>query len=151
MLVIPSIYGASCATEYEPGTTDEQLDLPAEPAFSATDAQIVRYEDTEVTIQATAEQDGLLILGDLYYPGWRAYVDGQRAPIIRANYVYRGISLPPGTHEIVFRFLPTTLLVGLGISGISLIVCLVVVLLDFHRERRTKGSADSFEADNAGS
>ena len=48
----------------------------------------------------------MLALHDTYYPGWIAEIDGVRAPILRADVLFRGVEMPPGQHRVVFRFAP---------------------------------------------
>ena len=59
-----------------------------------------------ITSSATAE---LLLVHDLYYPGWVAEVDGRRTPIVRADLLFRAVRVPAGTHRITFNFVPFSL------------------------------------------
>ena len=97
-----------------------------------TRAEIISYEDTKVVVAASTNQQGLLILGDQYYPGWRAYVDGHLVPIIRVNHVLRGVALPPGQHEVLFQFAPRSLRTGIWLSVIGLALLAVLIVLDKH-------------------
>jgi hypothetical protein len=101
-------------------------DLPLPPAseLPATPAQITAYASTAITILARVRQDGLLVLSDQYYPGWRVYVDGQPAEIVRVNQIMRGVLLPAGEHQVVFRFQPDTLRLGLWLSLAGLLLCI---------------------------
>lgn len=80
------------------------------------------WEFPYFTSVASGSRPGLLILADLFYPGWRAELDGQPVEILRVNYVLRGIALPPGEHRVVFRFAPTSLYTGLGMTLAGLVV-----------------------------
>ena len=40
--------------------------------------------------------EALLVLGDVYYPGWKASVDGDEVPIERVDYLLRGVRIGPG-------------------------------------------------------
>ena len=53
---------------------------------------------------------------DAYYPGWRATVAGQPAPLLRANHAFRAVPVPAGISEVVLRFVPTSLRMGLFLS-----------------------------------
>ena len=57
-------------------------------------------------IATDSDLGGMLALHDIYYPGWIAEIDGARAPILRADVLFRGLEVPAGRHRIVFRFAP---------------------------------------------
>ncbi len=67
---------------------------------------------TRVTVDAPVP--GLLVVMDPWYPGWRAEVDGQRAPLLRADYAFMAVPVPAGRHEVVLRYRPATLFPGLA-------------------------------------
>jgi hypothetical protein len=79
-------------------------------------ASITRETTRELVIDAVATQDGFLLLADMYYPGWRAEVDGVATPIYRANMSLRGISLPKGQHTVRFTYHPAPYFRGLWIT-----------------------------------
>jgi len=59
--------------------------------------------------------EGFLILSDVYYPGWKVYVDGIEEKIYRADYLLRAVHLPPGFHQVRFVYDPMSFKVGLWI------------------------------------
>lgn len=77
-------------------------------ATSATPgiARIVDWHLDRVTIETDSDRDGVLVLHDLYYPGWIADIDGRPAPILRADVLFRAIEVPAGHHRVAFRFAP---------------------------------------------
>jgi hypothetical protein len=91
-----------------------------EPASGSGTVTIKTYEATRVTIQTTSRVPKLLFLSDVYDSGWQVTVDGVSAPIYRADYDFRAVSLPAGTHTIQFIYQPRELLWGLGVSIVSL-------------------------------
>jgi hypothetical protein len=58
----------------------------------------------------------MLVMSEVFYPGWEAYVDGLRTRIHRVNHTFRGVCLAPGLHEVVLAFSPASLKVGSVIS-----------------------------------
>jgi uncharacterized membrane protein YfhO len=73
----------------------------------------------------------MLVLSDNYYPaGWQAYVDNQPVKTYRANYCFRAISVPAGTHQVEFRFYSAAFRIGLWTSIAALIVSIVLVLAE---------------------
>jgi hypothetical protein len=103
---------------------EEQPDLAlptASPATPST-AQIVTHKHHRVVIDVNMTDTGFVFLSDVYYPGWNAYVDGQRSPVYRANYLFRAVEVGAGTHTVEFRYEPGAFRVGLGISLLSVIL-----------------------------
>jgi hypothetical protein len=72
-------------------------------------ARITEYERNSVSIDVESDHDGVLVLHDIYYPGWEATVDGVRRPILRANLLFRGVEVEKGRHRVEFHFRPTSL------------------------------------------
>jgi hypothetical protein len=70
---------------------------------------IVKYTDNFVEIEVNAPKAGIVVLHDLFYPGWEASVDGHKEPILRANILFRGVEVLPGHHRIEFSFHPLSL------------------------------------------
>jgi hypothetical protein len=69
-------------------------------------ATIAAYSNNSVRLEVSADRNGLLILHDLYYPGWEATVDGVRVPLVKANILFRGVEVPAGSHVVEFKFRP---------------------------------------------
>ena len=72
------------------------------------------------------ESPGLVILADLYYPGWELTIDGRPAPIYRVNRLMRGAAVPTGMHHLVYSYVPRSFQVGrvvsiLGLVGLALL------------------------------
>ena len=96
------------------------ITLPAEGAAQGS-AAVVSHSANEVVIQTECEADSILVLTETFYPGWIAEVDGERADILRANYVFRALPLSAGKHEVSFRFRPRSFIVGAAVSCFGVI------------------------------
>jgi len=90
--------------------------LSAEGGVPAQPASIVSYDSRRVIIHATLEQSGIVMLTDSNYPGWNAYLDGRHVALLSANYLFRGVLVPTGTHIIEFRYEPRSYFYGCLIS-----------------------------------
>jgi hypothetical protein len=89
----------------------------SEPSSTqAAHLAFVRYGLNVVEMRVEARTGGWLLLSDVYYPGWRATIDGQSTPVLRADYVFRAVKVPAGEHEIEMTFAPWTWRVGLVVS-----------------------------------
>jgi hypothetical protein len=100
------------------------------------DAKIQRYENSLVTVQTTSNEDGILVLADSFYPGWKAFVDGKEATILRANHFYRAVVISKGKHQVEFRYEPRSFKLGLLISTLTVASLFVVSLCLFLRQRK---------------
>ena len=99
-------------------------------------AMIVEDRRNRVVVETRSEGDSLLVLSDNYYPGWKAYVDGVEAEVLRANYTMRAVALTGGSHVVSFDFDPLTLRVSIYISSIAAACVLISLLLLWTRARR---------------
>jgi hypothetical protein len=81
--------------------------------------EYVRYDLNRIELAVETPLDGWLVLSEVYYPGWRATVDGERVDVLRANYTFRAVPLSSGSHLVQLWFAPTTWYVGLAVSGVT--------------------------------
>jgi uncharacterized membrane protein YfhO len=66
----------------------------------------------------------VLVLSEMYFPGWRAFIDGAEAPIYCANYLFRAVQVPRGHHEVAFVYRPMSAVVGAVLSILSVLLAL---------------------------
>jgi uncharacterized membrane protein YfhO len=93
-------------------------------AGTAESVTIATYEANKIVLTATASSSGVLVLSEVYDPGWHAYVDGKRADLYEANYAFRAVPLPAGEHTVELRYEPVSLRAGFFISAASLFAAL---------------------------
>ena len=79
-------------------------DAPAAPAGGS--ARILRYQNTDISIEVDAPGGGFLVLNDVWHRWWRATVDGKPADILKANVLFRAVVVPAGKHTVRFSFHP---------------------------------------------
>lgn len=103
------------------------IDAPA--PGRAGNAEIVDYGFSHVHLKTSASRPALLILLDVYYPGWNAYIDGRRTEVYRADGVFRGVFVPVGAHTVEFRFEPRSFRSGVAVAGTCLVVLLLLAML----------------------
>jgi hypothetical protein len=133
------------STGFDPAT-EVLLAGPSRPLHPSPDQDTVgpdlivkRTGPDCVSVEVSMVDSGYLVLNDTYYPGWRATVDGERAPILTANHAFRAVYLEPGYHDVVFMYMPLSFRIGAGISAgalLFLFVSLVVVWLQRTGGRR---------------
>jgi uncharacterized membrane protein YfhO len=92
-------------------------------------AKVTAYRPNRVVVQAQEGPAGCLVLADPWFPGWTCTVDGQPAPMYRANYLFRGVPLAAGAHEVVFTFRPEWYIRGRALSLAALTIVVLVGLV----------------------
>jgi hypothetical protein len=81
----------------------------------------------EIVLRAETKQDNVLVLADTFYPGWRVALDGRPVPLIRANGFTRAVFVPSGLHMVAFTYRPTSILLGICLSGFGVILLLLML------------------------
>jgi hypothetical protein len=102
--------------------------LPGAEPDPAETVAITRYEPQRVEIEARLKSPGIVVLADVYYPGWSLTIDGQPAAILRANRLMRGAPVGAGTHWLVYTYSPPSFRLGGLVSLASLCVGLMLGL-----------------------
>lgn len=97
----------------------------ADPA--ADEATVVADDGDSVRLRVRSEAAGLLVLSEVFDPGWSATVDGESTPILVADHLLRAVPIPAGEHRVMLRYEPPWLRVGLAVSGVALLLWLAVI------------------------
>ncbi len=79
-------------------------------------ARIAEEHPERLAADVTSGTAGILVLADLWYPGWSVEVDGHPAPLLRADGCLRAVALPAGAHRAVFRYRPWSFYAGAAVS-----------------------------------
>jgi hypothetical protein len=64
------------------------------------------YRRNAVVLTVETKNHAVLVLHDIYYPGWEVFVDGEKRDLLRVNLLFRGVEVPPGRHRVQFQFRP---------------------------------------------
>ncbi|MCY4428455.1 MAG: YfhO family protein, partial [Halieaceae bacterium] len=80
------------------------------------------YSENEILLAASANRPGYLVLSEVWYPGWRATVNGEAAPVLRANYTLRALPVPPGDLEVRLWYAPASWRRGLALFGVGFLL-----------------------------
>jgi Bacterial membrane protein YfhO len=139
------------AAAFEPGTTAiVENSGPALAALSqhagelhlATNqpsrgaARIIEDKRNRVVIETDNPNAEPLVLSDNYYPGWKAFVDGEPTNIFQANCTMRAVAVPAGRHLISFVFAPATLRASAYVSFAAAVLVLILLVLPFGKRKQ---------------
>ncbi|MBI2469730.1 MAG: YfhO family protein [Planctomycetes bacterium] len=103
----------------------------------------LEYSPNRVTIKATLLEDGYLVLGDTFYPGWNVYVDGKRDRILKTNYVMRSVFLEKGEHIVKFVYEPKSFTIGMIITLTSMAILIPVSVFTAIRHRKARNRTET--------
>jgi len=70
-----------------------------------------------IVLRTRGERAAILVLADAWYPGWEARVDGEPAPLLRANLALRAVPVSPGEHRVELRYRPASFRLGLTLAA----------------------------------
>lgn len=105
--------------------------------------ELTRYANpANIFYESESEEAGLAVFSEVYYKTWRAFVDGEEVPVLRADYILRAIEVPSGKHVIEFRckdeLLQKTQLVSIIASILIILIILLGVGFEMYRTVNNK-------------
>lgn len=96
---------------------------------SLSSIELISYQPNQLLYKTSNSKDGVVVFSEIYYPGWRVYIDGKEANYGRADYIFRIMQVPAGKHEIEFIFKPTSVKVTETIAYIALAILFITLLI----------------------
>lgn len=116
---------SSAFSSREEVVLEKPISLPDFQTAHASDESITELNVRPNVVQMNVKlhSPAVVVLTDVFYPGWSASVDGRPTELLRANYLFRGTIAPAGCHHIVFSYAPLSFRIGIWLA----ISCLAVV------------------------
>ncbi len=119
-----------------------QKDIKFSPSKdSLSYIKLTAYHPEKLTYESNNSQAGFAVFSENYYKnGWKATIDGKQVPIYKVDYSLRGLTIPKGKHEIVFKFNPEVVKTGGNISLVSFILFILLALFGiywFKKQQKT--------------
>ena len=118
--------------------------IAALPQWDSTASiKLQQYRNNDISYAVnTSGKPQFAVLSEIYYSrGWNAYADGKPVPIVKTNYVLRGVALPAGTQKLELKFEPESYKMGSNTTTITSAIVLVLLLLglymQYFRKRHT--------------
>lgn len=123
-------------------------DKQFEPTLKASKAQdnvsqveLVSYAPNKLKYNVSSEKGGVVVFSEIYYPGWTATIDGQKAELGRVNYILRALNVEKGKHTIELAFDPQSVHTTETIATVSFAVLLILIaLIAFLEYKKRKNS-----------
>lgn len=113
-----------------------EAELPQLPGGqSQGSARVIEYGTNRIAFETDSATPALLVVSEIFYPGWEASVDGKAVQIHLTNFLFRSVALPPGRHHVEMRYTAPAARVGAIISALTL---LFLAMLAWRAWRQTK-------------
>jgi hypothetical protein len=101
---------------------------------------LVNNKNDEINYTSSSTKKQLAVFSEIYYNlGWKAYIDNVETPIVKANYVLRGLVVPAGNHAIRFEFKPITIknsIIASTFASILLWICIATMIVIAFRNKQ---------------
>lgn len=93
-----------------------------------SEASITEFGFNEIRVRAKLTAPAILVLGEVFYPRWQVFVNGEPGNTLRANYILRAVTLPAGDHDVVFRYDDSLVARARTVSIITFLVAFLVLV-----------------------
>ena len=111
--------------------------LPREVQESSAAVKQIDVSSNSVDLRVDTDSPGVLVLSQMYYPGWQVFVDGRREQILQTDYALTGVVLKKGPHSITFLYRPASLKFGLAITLGTVFIVVTIIIVFQRRLRRS--------------
>jgi hypothetical protein len=101
-------------------------------------ASVTSYSPGRIVVQANIDSPGLLVLSEVWAPGWHAFDNERELQLYRVDYTLSGVYLDAGRHSVEFIYSPAAFYWGSRISIISWLI-LAIYLARFHHSQHAPG------------
>ncbi|OGE08633.1 hypothetical protein A3I53_02590 [Candidatus Curtissbacteria bacterium RIFCSPLOWO2_02_FULL_40_13b] len=102
---------------------------------SSENVTVTSYKPNEIELRFKKSSDFRnLILSENYYPGWSAYVDGQKLDVGKYMDVFRKVTVPPNSDSVVFKHQPANYAMGKTLTFGTIILLLIYSFQKFRKK-----------------
>ncbi len=134
----------SDGSPFDPGETvlmetedfgGREITLPSIGELSNPVANVTSYSAHRIKLETDNPTASFLVLSEIYYRGWDARIDGQKAPVYRVDHALRGVALSPGKHQIEFAYRAPSFWNGAIYAALGLLILVVGGVFNLTRQR----------------
>jgi len=107
---------------------------------SAATIRRTRQENQRIAFDVETATKGFMVVSEIYYPEWQAYVDGVKVDIVKTNFLLRGVVIPAGKHTVEFTFESPSFeqgrMISMGANGIILLLGALGIAIGYRRREQ---------------
>jgi len=89
----------------------------------------IKYNYNSIELNVDVKKNAILFLSEVYYPGWKVYVNDKKSELLKLDNIFRGVYCQAGDLKIKFQYLPDYFFIGV-ILFILFFICGIIILLD---------------------
>lgn len=115
------------------------------PDTSSYEVVCKSYQSNEIVYEVRTSEPGILCLSEIWYPDWKAYVDGTPAEILEAYYSFRAIGVPAGKHTVTMRYESESYKTGRLISLMTIFTSIAGIIAFYFYEKKRNGNTQVTE------
>jgi uncharacterized membrane protein YfhO len=93
--------------------------------------KITKDQPNQTIVEVNATNEGWLLQADVWFPGWKATLDGQPIQIMKGDFLFRAVKVPTGSHEIIISYQPDSFWIGAILSIVGIILLLGLYFLNW--------------------
>jgi len=106
----------------------------SEDTTNQTSVICLYYSNNYFKFRVKTDSSAILVLSEIYYPDWKAFVDGVEFEVFRANYCFRAVEIPKGEHILEMKFDSKAFKLGAFVSSITLLLAMVGLVVFYRIE-----------------
>lgn len=114
--------------------------LNIDPGDNVWDIEILEYKNNSLKLKITTEKAAILATSEIWYPGWKVYIDDSKQELLQVNCCYRGCRVSSGTHIIEFIYKPGSLYLGIFLCTFGVVFWSLIFFL-LHKSALYRTSA----------
>jgi len=132
-----AVLDALVSSEYDFTNKLALLNTPTISVVSKASSEIeyLEYKNQYSKISVETSDNGMLLVSDSCYPGWKALLDGNETEIYQADYAFRAVVVPKGSHIIEFEYKPDSFKYGLVLSTLSAFALAVISIFRYTKSK----------------
>lgn len=112
--------------------------LQINPADTNSIAELTQFKNEHLVFKVISSGNQLLVVSEVYYPEWKAYLDGKEVPIHQINYLLRGVIIPKGEHKLEMKYESKSFETGRILSLSFNVIVTIMLALGLYLELKRK-------------
>jgi hypothetical protein len=120
----------------DPGAAADTAATPCPDASASDRVELLRDDPEHLHIATSSTCPAFLVVTDTNVEGWTATLDGAPAPILHADFAFRAVRVPAGSHQIEFRYEAPGLRAGVTASLVGLVLAALLLSRSDHARGR---------------